>query len=390
MKPRIYSVLVGISLLSGMQCMSVASKLLEEASAKKIPSSATRVYGQLGSFTQNTANNGGVSANSLNTPVGVFADSSGVYIADHFNSRTLFYSGTSTTASRVYGQNATFTTNSANNPSIGATSLNKPRHVTIAGGGLYTSEDSNSRALFYSGTSLAASRVYGQFDVFTCGIQNNTSSGCVGTSVSANSMSSAFGVAADSAGVYVADSNNNRVLYYSGTSTTATTVYGQVGFGTATSGVSATQLNGPRGLALDSTGLYVADAANNRVLFFATGSTTATRVYGQNGNFTTNTSNNGGVSANSLSSPSAIALSTDGVYICDTNNHRILYYPGTSTTATRVWGQNDVMSNGSVNSGAASGANAAGFNQPLAVYFYDDTMYVSDTLNHRILAFVAQ
>jgi sugar lactone lactonase YvrE len=57
----------------------------------------------------------------------------------------------------------------------------------------------------------------------------------------------------------------------------------------------------PYGVALDSSGnLYVADSYNNRVLFYPSGSTTATRVYGQLGSFTTNTQNNGGISANSL------------------------------------------------------------------------------------------
>ncbi len=49
-------------------------------------------------------NNGGITANSLKSPSGGFVDSSGVYIADVGNMRVLFYSGTSTTATRVYGQ----------------------------------------------------------------------------------------------------------------------------------------------------------------------------------------------------------------------------------------------------------------------------------------------
>jgi hypothetical protein len=60
----------------------------------------------------------------------------------------------------------------------------------------------------------------------------------------------------------------------------------------------------------------VADQYNNRVLFYPSGSTTATRVYGQGGSFTTNTANNGGISANSLAFPTgqspwtAAAIST--------------------------------------------------------------------------------
>ena len=59
---------------------------------------------------------------------------------------------------------------------------------------------------------------------------------------------------------------------------------------------------------MDSSGdLYVADGNNSRVLFYLSGSTTATRVYGQCGSFTTSTANNGGISANSLDNPAGLA-----------------------------------------------------------------------------------
>src|SRR5271157_3155172 len=49
---------------------------------------AARVYGQGGSFTTNTANNGGISATSLTAPTGVAVDGSGnLYVADSVNSR---------------------------------------------------------------------------------------------------------------------------------------------------------------------------------------------------------------------------------------------------------------------------------------------------------------
>ncbi len=69
-------------------------------------------------------------------------------------------------------------------------------------------------------------------------------------------------------------------------------------------GVSANSLTNPFALTLDCSGdLYVADLLTTRVLFYPFGSTTATRVYGQVGSFTSNTANNGGISANSLSEP---------------------------------------------------------------------------------------
>jgi hypothetical protein len=72
---------------------------------------ATRVYGQLGDFTTSTANNGGISANALSSPTSVVADSSGgVYVSDSTNMRVLYYASGSTTANAVYGQSGSFTT----------------------------------------------------------------------------------------------------------------------------------------------------------------------------------------------------------------------------------------------------------------------------------------
>ncbi|OHD62876.1 MAG: hypothetical protein A2176_06985 [Spirochaetes bacterium RBG_13_51_14] len=55
-------------------------------------------------------------------------------------------------------------------------------------------------------------------------------------------------------------------------------------------------------------------------------STTATRVYGQGGSFTTSTINNGGVSADSLYHPIGVAAYDGGVYIADDANNRVLWY----------------------------------------------------------------
>ena len=129
----------------------------------------------------------------------------------------------------------------------------------------------------------------------------------------------------------MADFFNNRVLFYPYGSTTATQVYGQPGFSTNyanNGGVSAGTLNNPIYVTVDSSGnLYVVDRSNNRMLFYPFGSTTATRVYGQGGDFTASTANSGGISANSLSQPWAVALDPSGnVYVSDYSNNRILEF----------------------------------------------------------------
>ena len=296
---------------------------------------ATRVYGQGGSFTTGGNNQGGLSANSLNNPYGVAVDSSGnLYVADYLNNRVLFYPSGSTTATRVYGQNGSFTTNVSG---VSATGLNGPNRVAVdSGGNLYVADSLNNRVLFYPSGSTTATRVYGQGGSFTTGIPNNGG-------ISANSLDEPLGVVLDSSGnLYVADENNNRVLFYPSGTTTATQVYGQAGsFTTNTAnlgGISANSLSRPFGVSLDSSGnLYVADTFNNRVLFYLSGSTTATRVYGQLGSFTTNTANNGGVSANSLDEPEGGPLDSSGnLYVCDYGNNRVLLYP--PTAASGIYG----------------------------------------------------
>ncbi|HMV42339.1 MAG TPA: hypothetical protein PLP33_10805 [Leptospiraceae bacterium] len=76
-----------------------------------------------------------------------------------------------------------------------------------------------------------------------------------------------------------------------------------------------------------SNGLYVADGGNNRVLYFPENSTTATIVFGQNDSFTSNTANNGGRSALSLNNPRGVCIdSAGGLYVIDDDNNRVLYY----------------------------------------------------------------
>jgi sugar lactone lactonase YvrE len=88
------------------------------------PITAGVVYGQGGSFTSNTANNGGISASSINSLADLVFDSSGnLYVSDALNARVLFYPAGSTTATRVYGQNGSFTTNTANSGGVSANSL---------------------------------------------------------------------------------------------------------------------------------------------------------------------------------------------------------------------------------------------------------------------------
>ncbi len=346
---------------------------------------ADRVYGEFGSFTAAIANNGGISANSLNGMSGVAADSSGgVYIADGGNNRILHYAQGSTTADIVYGQGGSFTTNTLNNGGISASSLYYLVGISVdSSGGLYVADQYNARVLHYPQGSTTADRVYGQGDSFTTG----------SAATSIGGLNRPNFVVADSGGVYVADTFNNRVLHFSGVSTTPDRVYGQGGvFTTGTAnkgGVSANSLSSPEGLRVDSSGgLYVADYSNNRVLHYPSGSTTADQVYGQGGSFTTSTANSGGISATGLLSPYDVDVDgSGGIYVTEISNNRVLHYQQGSTTADRVYGQGGSFTSNTANIGGRSAGTLSG---PIGMNVDSaGGFYVTDYYNARVLHYPA-
>jgi sugar lactone lactonase YvrE len=344
------------------------------------------VYGQQGDFTSGTANLGGRSADSLSVPYGVETDlENRPFIVELTNNRVLYFGDGSTTATRVYGQSGDFTTAAS---ATTADALSTPYGLAFDPDreSLYISDRANSRALAFLDGSTTAARVYGQLGDFTTGVGNN------GAGVSENGLNIPGHVAVDSAGnLYVTDGNNNRLLVFPEGSTTPTRVYGQQGsFASATAnlgGVSADSLSGPEGVAIDSeNGVYVSDRSNHRVLYYPAGSTTATRVYGQGGDFTASTANNGGVSADSFNFPAGLSLDgDDNLFVADSSNNRVLMYTPGSTTAARVYGQGGDFTANIANNGGVS-ADSLSSPQDAHVSCVGD-LYIADGNNNRVLRF---
>lgn len=116
---------------------------------------AARVVGQP-DFASSTANNGGISATTLNysgssATLAVDPVTGRLYIADALNNRVLEYTDprTDSTADRVFGQ-ANFTTATANTGGRSAATLQDPAGVACdAKGNLYVSDRLNHRVLRY-------------------------------------------------------------------------------------------------------------------------------------------------------------------------------------------------------------------------------------------------
>jgi len=204
--------------------------------------------------------------------------------------------------------------------------------------------------LYWPAGSSVATRVCGETSLTSCSYNQG------GSSPTASSLYYPTSVALNSAGnLYVADNSNNRVLMYpaaaSLTGTNAIRVWGQLGsFTTRVGATSATGLLYPYAVLVDwADNVYISDSNNNRMLFYSAGNTNATAVFGQV-DFAGGL-NNGGAgasspSATSLYFPTGMAMDAQGnLLVAEYRNSRVLVLPAFSATvpvapAIRVLGQN--------------------------------------------------
>jgi hypothetical protein len=207
--------------------------------------------------------------------------------------------------------------------------------------------------------------------------------------------------------LYVADTFHHRVLFYekplAGGDTIPDKIFGQVDLNTteanAGGAIGANTLHYPSGLAMDSAGnLYVADSNNHRVLVFfdpLKNDTTADLLFGQQGDFTTGVMNKGGVSAMSLNYPMGLALDDQGaLYVADSDNHRILRFDNplhTDQIADLVYGQGGSFTQNQPNHGqltrqAGGRLDRTGLDQPTGVGITaDGDLVITDYGNNRVL-----
>jgi uncharacterized protein (TIGR03437 family) len=340
------------------------------------------------------------SARSLASVWDIKTDPDGnLYAADSGNNRVLLFPAGAKTATRVWGQ-INFSTNGVNQ--IKAGSINAPYKIVIdysqSPFALYVSDTNNNRILVWRDaarfrTGDPADLVIGQPDMTTAipNIDNRAAK------PSATSLSGPKGIAVDSAGtLWVADSNNNRVLRYPRPvdqtgRITPDAVLGQPDFTSADSAaVNASSLRAPAGLSIGPDGdIFVADSGNNRILEFAPGSGTgapAIRVYGQP-HFRSSVATTPASSQTLLAPQGVFVDPYYAMYVADTGNNRVLVYantqsaPATGSAATLVLGQESFDS-----TAAAAGANRLRTPTDVAEDSQGN-IYVADYGNNRIVSF---
>jgi len=233
----------------------------------------------------------------------------------------------------------------------------------------------------------AADLVLGAADFDTAGSALSTATG----------MSTPYGIAIDptSGAVFVSDLDHNRVLRYPDLSSltngaAAEAAFGQPDLTQSAPGLSATSLNGPEGLHVDSSGrLWIADAANNRVLMYENASTlpsgsAADLVLGQPdfGNL------DPGNSASQMNIPvHALVDANDNLWVADRENNRVLKFVGASTlvngaAASIVLGQVDFFQSNVLSVTASTMENPSS----LTIDAFDN-LWIADFGHGRVLRF---
>jgi sugar lactone lactonase YvrE len=361
--------------------------------------------------------------NNLALPSGVAVDSNGnFYVSSESHNQVYEYTEpvtlmTTTLLNLMIGPGA-------QNPN--AASLQFPMGLAIdAVNNLYVADQANNRVLEFNEGNSPGNKVAdgagGQIDLahnapnFVDGIGENAAGGIAVDASSDEPLRH----------LYVADSVNNRVLGWSDVAAyvsaePADIVFGQPNLfsyrcnngiaGGDVAGLGPDSLCGPARMTVDASGnLYVADSANNRVLEYNTpfnsssgepgaGDTSADFVYGQNGVFTTRSSNLDGASATSLSNPAAVALDPSGnIYIADTGNNRVLEFakagnpPAASDAiASRAYGQGSVSDFSDVVCANGMGQNPAPSSQAMCnpggvAIDASGNLFVADTGNDRVI-----
>ncbi len=310
----------------------------------------------------------------------------------------------------VVGQNTLTSSNKANKGQAEASSssLSAPIAGTFSGTDLWVADSSNNRVLSFlsqGGKYVTASRLVGQLD-FPYMSPNLIEGREV--SFSTNPSNAFAGIAIDNSStpphLYVADTNNNRILGFKDARNiggTADMVIGQPDFyrSLINGGTNDPQLPNqsglylPRGLTVDAGGnLYVADSGNGRVLRFpapfnqpAGSQQLPNLVLGQS----SYSSQFFDASISSMAQPVGLAMFSDGsLAVSDVALNRVLIFKKQGNDFVNGQSASIVLGQADPNSRNPS-SSAAGMSSPrqLAVDT-SDRLYVADFGNSRLLVWV--
>jgi sugar lactone lactonase YvrE len=270
-----------------------------------------------------------------------------------------------------------------------ASSLHSPASVVVdpVTKKVFVADSDNLRILRYASAATLASGAAAEFAFGQLSLTAKIDYGSTGITPN--------GLFIDALGrLWVADSYHNRVLMFNDAGTrsgqTADKFFGQPNAATISYGTTAATMRFPNDVCVDSADrLWVADSDNNRVLRFdaitskASGAS-ADGVLGQ-ANFTTGTTTVGGSSK--LQGPTGVTVSSGGaLYVTCFVSHRVLRFNSAAAlangaAANSVLGQPDYTT-------VAEGLSAVKMHSPTGAWITaDDSLWVADRTNGRLLRF---
>lgn len=239
----------------------------------------------------------------------------------------------------VLGQTS-FTTSTQN---VTATTMWNPTGVAVdpITGKVYVADRNNNRVLRFASTAAMTNGAAAEIALGQLSLTSNFVGGAT-----ASSMFHPTGVVCDDVGrLYVADSGYNRVLRFNAPATAltgaaASAVFGQTTMTSSTATIAAAGMNNPTSVAIGTGHLWVADTNNHRVIGFASPASlsngaAATKVFGQSpASFTTKNAPSP-PTASSMNSPEGVAIGADGVlWVADTGNNRAVRFPSVGVLAS--------------------------------------------------------
>jgi len=348
-------------------------------------------------------------------------------IVDSVNSRVLIYdsfenfpaetpTSLSPAASVVIGQSS-FALRAANQgvrvPN--SSSLSSPFDAAASATELYIVDTGNNRVLSYSfpasGPNTTAIRVLGQvgFNLNAPNLLEGREFFLSAGNVNGSSGSIVIDRNSNPPHLYVADTNNNRILGFNDFNAAkagdfADLVIGQqnllTGYVNGPQNDPATPnqsgLNQPTALVLDPAGnLYIADTGNSRVLRFPQPFAQGSRT-GQNADLVIGQANFSSVVTSAtnrnMQAPSGVAVASDGsLLVSDSALNRVLFFSrplSSGMGANKVLGQTDFNSPNTNTPVAPTVFDPSRFASPRQIAVDpQDRVYVCDTGNRRIAIF---
>jgi|GEM_PF-1563754 len=338
----------------------------------------------------------GVSGTALNYPSSISTDGKRFFVTDTANNRILIYknipTGNNQGADVVVGQN-TFNTGSPGSLACGFNFINIPDIQYIEGAAtsdgthLFVADSNNNRVLIYNSipTSNGAcpNVVVGQNSLGTNSVATSSAGLNAPTRVFTNKNK-----------LFVVDQINSRILIWNSIPASngvkADVVLGKSSFTDNTGGVSQNLFDNPHAASTDGTHLFVADTENHRVLIYNSIPTTngakADVVLGQN-DFVSNQTNPNGITANSVGYPEDVFSDGKKLVVSDQQNNRVLIWNSIPTNNNQAAD----IAVGQANFGSdppnTTGINADGLNTPSGVTLINNQLFVADTLNHRVVMY---